>query len=172
LLVRDLSPVVVDRIATVARGIEPEIDVTARPLADDIANATRATATASRFAWGIGMLALVLATVGAFGVFAYTVEERRREIGVRMALGAETQHVVWSVISGARGALAFGLGGGILLAAAAAPILGRFLYGLSPFDPIAYAGTSAMLIASALVATWIPARRAAQIDPAITLRGD
>jgi ABC-type lipoprotein release transport system permease subunit len=59
-----------------------------------------------------------------------------------------------------------------LLASAAAPILGRFLYGLSPFDPVAYAGVSAILVASALVATWVPARRAAQIDPAVTLRGD
>jgi ABC-type antimicrobial peptide transport system permease subunit len=171
LLVRDLSPAVVDRIASSARSIERGAVLTARSLADDIAVATQGTLVASRIAWAIGLLALILATVGAFGVFAYTVEERRREIGVRMALGAETQHVVWSVISGARGALAFGLGGGILLAAAAAPLLGRFLYGLSPFDPIAYAGVSAILVAAALVATWIPARRAARIDPAITLRG-
>jgi putative ABC transport system permease protein len=135
-------------------------------------NATRATATASRLAWAIGLLALVLATVGAFGVFAYTVEERRREIGVRMALGAETQHVVRTIIGGARYPLAFGLGAGLLLASAAAPFLGRFLYGLSPFDPLAYAGVSVMLVASALVASWIPARRAARIDPAITLRSD
>jgi hypothetical protein len=172
LLVRDLSPAVVDRIGAVARGIEPEIDLTARPLAEDIAAATRGTAAASRFAWGVGLFALILATVGAFGVFAYTVEERRREIGVRMALGAEARHVVWTVIASARRALAFGLAVGLLLASAAAPFLGRFLYGLSPFDPIAYAGVCAILVVSALVATWIPARRAAQIDPAITLRGD
>jgi predicted permease len=172
LLVRDLSPAVVDRIASVARGIEPDVDLTARPLADDIANATRLTATASRFAWGIGMLALVLATVGAFGVFAYTVEERRREIGVRMALGAQARQVVWTVIGGARRPLLFGLGAGLVLTSAAAPLLGRFLYGLSPFDAITYAGISAILVASALAATWVPARRATQIDPAITLRGD
>jgi predicted permease len=172
LLVRDLSPAIVDRIATVARGIEPDVDVTARPLADDIAIATQGTAMASRLAWAIGLLALILATVGAFGVFAYTVEERRREIGVRMALGAGSRQVVATVIAGARTPILLGLGAGILLAAAAAPILGRFLYGLSPFDPMAYAGVSTVLVVSALVATWIPARRAAQIDPAITLRGD
>jgi predicted permease len=170
--VRDLSPAVVDRIASIARALEPEIEVVAKPVTDDIKVATRGTAIASRLAWAIGLLALILATVGAFGVFAYTVEERRREIGVRLALGAETQHVVWTVISGARRALTLGLGGGLLLASVAAPILGRFLYGLSPFDPVAYAGISAILVASALVATWVPARRAAQIDPAVTLRGD
>lgn len=167
-----VSPAVVDRIASSARSIEPEAVVTARPLADDIAVATQGTLMASRFAWAIGFLALILATVGAFGVFAYTVEERRREIGVRMALGAEGRQVVATVIAGARTPILFGLGAGLLLASAAAPFLGRFLYGLSPFDPVAYAGISAMLVVSALVATWIPARRAARIDPAITLRGD
>ena len=172
LLVRDLSPITVDRIASVARGIEPDVDLAARPLADDIVKATRTTATASRFAWAIGMLALVLATVGAFGVFAYTVEERRREIGVRMALGAQARQVVWTVIGGAQRPLLFGLGAGLVLTSAAAPLLGRFLHGLSPFDAITYAGISALLVAAALAATWVPARRATQIDPAITLRGD
>jgi ABC-type antimicrobial peptide transport system permease subunit len=172
LLVRDLSPAIVDRIASSARSIEPEAVLTGRPLSDDIAIATQGTAIASRVAWAIGLLALILATVGAFGVFAYTVEERRREIGVRMALGAGAPQVVATVIAGARTPILLGLGAGLLLAAATAPILGRFLYGLSPFDPIAYAAISAILVVSALVATWIPARRAAQIDPAITLRGD
>jgi predicted permease len=172
LLVRDLSPAVVDRIASSARSIEPEAVLTARPLADDITVATQGTVMASRLAWAIGLLALILATVGAFGVFAYTVEERRREIGVRMALGAGARQLVATVIAGARTPILLGLGAGLLLAFAAAPVLGRFLYGLSPFDPVAYAGISTMLVVSALVATWIPARRAARIDPAITLRGD
>jgi predicted permease len=171
-LVRDLSPAVVDRIASVARAIEPDLDIVAKPLADDLTAATQGTATASRFAWAIGLLALALATVGAFGVFAYSVEERRREIGIRMALGADARDIVWTVISSAGRALTVGVVGGLLLASAAAPVLGRFLYGLSPFDPIAYAGISAILVVSALLATWVPARRAAQIDPAITLRGD
>jgi hypothetical protein len=172
LLVRDLSPAVVDRIDSVARGIEPDVELAARPLRDDIVAATRGTAAASRFAWGVGLFALILATVGAFGVFAYTVEERRREIGVRMALGAEAGQVVSTIIGSARRPVLFGLGAGLLLAAAASPLLRRFLYGLSPFDPVAYAGIAVILVLSALVATWIPARRATQIDPAITLRGD
>ena len=172
LLVRDLSPAIVDRIAAVARGIEPDVVVAARPLADDIRMATMNTAAASRAAWAIGLLALTLATAGAFGVFAYTVEERRREIGVRMALGAQARQVVWTVVGGARRALIFGVGAGLLLSCSAAPLLGRFLYGLSPFDPISYAGVAAILVAAALAATWIPARRAARIDPAITLRAD
>ncbi len=172
LLVRDQSPAIVDRIAAAARGIEPAAGLTARPLSDDITMATRGLVTAGQFAWGIGLLALALATIGAFGVFAYMVEERRREIGVRMALGARPRQVVRTVIGGARRPLVFGLGAGLVLSLAAAPLLGRFLYGLSPFDPITYAGIAAILTFAALLATWIPARRAARIDPAVTLRGD
>jgi predicted permease len=171
-LVRDLSPTAVERIAAVARGIEPKVEVAARPLADDIRMATRDVATASRFSWAVGLLALILATVGAFGVFAYAVEERRHEIGVRMALGAQAPQVVWTVIGGARWPLLFGLGAGLLLSSAAAPLLRRFLYGLTPFDPITYLTTCGILIAAALVATWVPVQRAIRIDPAITLRAD
>ncbi len=171
-LVRDLSPAIVERIAAAARGIEPKVEVAARPLADDIRTATREAATASRFSWAVGLLALILATVGAFGVFAYLVEERRREIGVRMALGAQAPQVVWTVIGGARWPLLLGLGAGLLLSSAAAPLLRRFLYGLTPFDAITYLATSAILIAAALVATWVPAQRAIRIDPAVTLRAD
>jgi macrolide transport system ATP-binding/permease protein len=171
-LVRDLSPAIVERIAAVARGIEPKVELAARPLADDIWMATRDVATASRFASMIGLFALILATVGAFGVFAYSVEERRREIGVRMALGAQAPQVVWTVIGGARWPLLGGVGAGLLLSSAATPLLRRFLYGLTPFDPITYLATSAILMAAALVATWVPAQRAIRIDPAITLRAD
>lgn len=174
LFVRDLSPTVVDRVTSIASAIEPRVRVASRPLSDDL------TAIASspefmfarRVAWTIALLALALATVGAFGVFAYMVEERRREIGVRMALGAQARQVVWAVIGGARLPLAFGLGIGLVLSLGAAQMLRSFLFGLSPFDPITYLGIAAILVAAALLATWLPARRATRIDPAITLRGD
>jgi predicted permease len=172
LLVRDRSPSVADRIRAVARAIEPTVTVSARPLAADIQEAARAAVYVSGLGWTIGLLALTLATAGAFGVFAYAVEERRREIGVRMALGAHARQILWMMLGWARGAILLGIGTGLVLSLAAAPLLRRFLYGLSPFDPITYAAISAILIAAALAATWIPARRAAQIDPAITLRAD
>ena len=171
-IVRDLSRTTVERILAVARSIEPTAEVAARPLADDIRMATRDAANASRLSWAVGLLALILATVGAFGVFAYTVEERRREIGVRMALGAQARQVVWIVIRDARWPLLLGLGAGLLLSSAAAPLLRRFLYGLTPFDALPFLTASAILIAAALVATWIPAQRAIRIDPALTLRAD
>jgi ABC-type antimicrobial peptide transport system permease subunit len=79
---------------------------------------------------------------------------------------------VWTVIGDARRPLVFGLGAGLLLSSAVGPLLGRFLYGLSPFDPITYAGISVILIGAAVVAMWTPARRATLIEPAIVLRGD
>ena len=172
LLARDRSAGIVDRIAAIARGIEPSVKVTARPLSDDIKAATAGTAVAGQSAWAIGAFALMLATAGAYGVFAYMVEERRREIGVRMALGARAHQVVWTIMAGARWPLACGIGAGLLMAAIAAPILRRFLYGLSPFDPVAYLGVCGMLVTAALLATWVPATRATRIDPAMTLRAD
>lgn len=172
LLVRDLSPAIVERIATIARAIEPGARVTARPLSDDIRSATATLALAGRLAWAIGVFALILATAGAFGVFAYNVEERRREIGIRMALGARTGEVIALIVWSARRPLLFGLGAGVVMASIGAPVLRRFLYGLNPFDPVAYAGVFAILVGAALLATWIPARRAAHIDPAVTLRAD
>jgi ABC-type lipoprotein release transport system permease subunit len=172
LLVRERGASVVDRVAAIARSIEPKATVTARPLADDIASATAGVAVAGRVAWGIALFALILAAVGAAGVFAYTVEERRREIGVRVALGAQPRQVVWTVVTAASGPLLYGIAGGLLMASLAAPVLRRFLYGLSPFDPTAYLGVCMILVAAAMLATWAPARRAARIDPAVTLRAD
>lgn len=172
LLVRDLSSAMAERVQSVVRGIEPQARVTARLLADDLGKVVRRVAVVSRIAWAVGLLALLLATVGAFGVFAYMVEERRREIAVRIAIGAQPRQVVWTVIRDARRPLVFGLGAGLLLSSVVGLLLGRFLYGLSPFDPITYAGISVILITAAVVAMWTPARRATLIEPAIVLRGD
>jgi putative ABC transport system permease protein len=148
------------------------VHIASYPLSDDLKEALRALRLASQFAWALGGLAIVLATAGAFGVFAFMVEERRREIGVRMMLGATSSTVVRTVIGGVRGPLLFGLGGGLLLSMIGAQLLRSNLYGLSPFDPITYLGIAAILTIAALFATWIPARRATRIDPAVTLRGE
>ena len=110
--------------------------------------------------------------LGAFGVFASMVEERRREIGVRMALGARRSQVVQLVLRGATRPVLAGLAAGLALSLIVTPLLRRSLYGMSPFDPIAYLEIAAILLASSLAATWIPAARATRVEPAITLRGD
>ena len=123
-------------------------------------------------AWTLGVLGLALAAVGVFGVFAYAVEERRREIGVRLALGAARGHIVRMLVSTSGHAMAIGLVVGLLLSLACGPVLRSYLFGLHPLDPIAYTAVLTLLGGVALLATAIPARRAMCVDPAITLRED
>ena len=89
-----------------------------------------------------------------------------------MALGAGRAHVVGAVWATAQRAMIAGLVVGLLLAMGGAQLLRRFLHGLSPFDPIAYLQIALVLMAAAVLATWVPARRAARVDPAVTLRAE
>jgi predicted permease len=118
------------------------------------------------------LLALLIGAVGLYGVTAYIVGLRTREIGVRMALGAQAADVRRLVLGRAlRDAgigVAVGVGGALLVGRAIA----ANLYGVSPFDPTALLGASALLLATSLLATWIPAARASRLDPASTLRAD
>jgi len=114
--------------------------------------------------------ALVLAGVGVYGVVAYSVAQRTHEIGVRMALGAGGRSVQRMVVAqGARLALlAVALGAPASLGLAR--VLGSLLYGVAPTDVATHAATSAAIFALALLASWLPARRASRIDPMIALR--
>ncbi len=117
-----------------------------------------------------GVLGLVLAAVGLYGVMAYTVEQRTREIGVRMALGADRAHVVRMVLRGAFFQIGIGLGLGIPLAIVAGWLMTHQLFGVSPWDPRMLTIATLLLCAAALLASWIPAARAASVDPMIALR--
>ena len=172
LLTRDRSPAIADRVAAVVRGTLPGAVMSSRPLMDDVRRSLQDLVIGSRVAWALGALALALAGIGAFAVFACLVEERRREIGIRMALGAGAPQVVRLVVGGVSRPLAAGLGIGLLLSIAGGRLLRSALYGMSPFDPIAYGQIAAILVAAGVLATWIPARRAARIDPAVSLRAD
>ena len=117
-------------------------------------------------------LALVLAAVGTYGVMSYLVAQRAHEIGVRVALGAERRDVLGLVM---RRGLALA-GGGALLGIAGAAALTRLLasqlYGVRPMDPLTFAAVTALLLLVALVACWLPARRAARVDPVVALRSE
>jgi putative ABC transport system permease protein len=115
-------------------------------------------------------VALVLAVVGVYGLLSQIVAQRTREIGVRLALGATHGSVVRLMLGSAAVALAAGLPVGLAGAAAAAKLVSGFLFGVSAANPLVYAGVALVLSAAVLAAAWLPARRAARVDPSQTVR--
>ncbi|MEJ2678808.1 MAG: ABC transporter permease [Gemmatimonadota bacterium] len=117
-----------------------------------------------------GLIALALAVVGVYGVMAYNVSQRTHEIGIRGALGAGRRDIVRMVLR--QGAFIAGIGSliGLLLAVAVTRTLSAFLFGISAFDPVTFAGVTLVLCFAAALASYIPARRAAAVDPMIALR--
>jgi putative ABC transport system permease protein len=120
----------------------------------------------------LGGLALALAAVGVYGVVAYSVTQRTHEIGVRMAIGARPADVVRMVLAeGGRLAMA-GVAAGSVAAIVGARLIRGLLFEVSATDPLTYAAVALGLLAVALLASYIPARRATRVDPMIALRGD
>jgi predicted permease len=117
-------------------------------------------------------VALVLASVGIYGVISYNVTQRTSEIGVRMALGAQRSDVVGLVVGQAMGTVVIGIGIGVLLALWSGKSLSSMLFGVGPRDPLVLCGASVFLLATALVAAIVPARRASRIDPTVAIRAD
>lgn len=127
---------------------------------------------AGRFAAGLGLLALGLVVCGVYGIVSYTVGWRRRELGIRIALGARPTGMVTLVMRGGLGLLLLGLATGAAGIAALTPLLRGFLLDVSPFDPIAFGGAALLLTGITAFASWLPARGAARVDPAIALRNE
>ncbi|MGZ6140512.1 MAG: ABC transporter permease, partial [Myxococcaceae bacterium] len=115
------------------------------------------------------VLALVLAAVGLYGVVAYSVRQRTKEIGVRMAIGADAGRIARLVVGESARMVGAGLAAGLVAALVAARVLAGFLYGVGPADPLALVAAAAMLAIAAVLATVLPVRRATQVDPVIAL---
>jgi len=118
----------------------------------------------------IGILGLLMTAVGIYGTVAFAVTERTQEIGIRMALGAARRNVLLLLLRDTMRPVAVGVGLGFAGAAAASRLLHAILFGLSTLDPAAFLGVSAFLTAVALLAGYLPARRATRVDPLIALR--
>lgn len=117
-----------------------------------------------------GGLAMLLAAVGLYGVVAYSVAQRTREIGVRLAMGAQRADVLWMVLARGLGLTAAGIGAGLVLSAGVMRLLATLLYGMSPLDPVAFTVASLAWMAVAMLASYVPARRAMKVDPVVALR--
>jgi putative ABC transport system permease protein len=115
-------------------------------------------------------LATLLAAIGLYGVLAYNVTRRTREIGIRMALGAESRHVRGLVVREVVLMLVIGAAVGLASAAAAGRLVQSVLYGLKPWDPLVYVSATVLLGTIAVVAAYLPARRATSVDPTVALR--
>ena len=146
--------------------------VTVTPLNNIIGGQTRSWTLGATMFTIFGVLALLVAAVGLYSVIAYNVVQRTHELGVRVALGARSPDVVRLVVGeGIRVSLA-GVAIGSVVAAAAARYVGPLLFGVSPRDPIVFSGVAMALILVALMASLLPAWRAARVDPSVALRGD
>jgi putative ABC transport system permease protein len=127
---------------------------------------------AANFALALGLAALLLASIGLYGVMSFVVAQRTREIGIRVALGAESGSILALFLKQGMRLIGIGILLGLLGGAAIARLLTLILVDLSPFDPLTFGGVSLCLTLVALLATYLPARRATQVDPMIALRQD
>ena len=134
--------------------------------------ATMTHRTAASLLGAFGVLALALASVGLYGTIAYAVGQRTREIGIRMALGARPRDLLRMVVGQGMRVAPPGAALGAIGAAAAMRLLSNMLSGVSPTDPIVFSSVCALLALVALVAAWVPARRASRVDPMTALRCD
>ncbi len=170
LLVPNTTIDTIEQLRSISQAIEPTAVLSPTPVRQVVRESFSETANASQVGWLVGAAALLISTLGIFGVFSYAVEERRREIGIRIALGGTARHVSREVLRSGQRATMVGVGVGFLLCTATASVLRHQLLGLRPFDVITYLQVSAILAAATFLALWIPARRATRVDPAVTLR--
>jgi putative ABC transport system permease protein len=153
--------------------LNPRIPVSnPRSMKTVFADATARTSFTTVLLGAASGIALILGLVGIYGVISYVVSQRTREIGVRMALGATAPSVRGMVVR--QGLLLAGVGAtiGLVAAGALSKVMGSILYGVSATDPVTYASVAVALVAVAAVASWLPARKAARVDPARALRAD
>ena len=115
--------------------------------------------------------ALVLAAVGLYGVTSYSVAQRKSELGVRVALGAHRRAILRLVLGHALAITLIGIAIGLVLSLALSLVIRSLLLGVTPTDPVTLVGVSVLLTAVAMIASYVPARRAARVDPVIALRG-
>jgi len=143
-----------------------------RTMEEVMANATAPEKAQTICLAAFASLALLLAAVGIYGLLAYGVAQGQKDIGIRLALGASHQAVAWRILRRAGLLALVGTGAGALGALAAARLLRAGLYGVGPNDPLVFSASALVLVAVAVLAAWLPARRATRIDPVEALHAE
>jgi putative ABC transport system permease protein len=170
LLVRGQSPALMDALRNAVVAEEPRLAPTVERLSSVVSRSVAAPRFRTLLVGSFATFALLLAGVGIYGVIASVVQQRQREIGIRLALGATRAAVSAAVVRRCLVTVTAGAVVGLVLFWTARHLLSTWLFGITPGDPLVLAVAIAVLAAVALLASWIPARRAAHIDPATALR--
>lgn len=170
---RDDPAVMIKRIEDAIRAVDPQQTFTAAFTLDDVVSEAVARPRLLAVLLGLfGAMGLVLGALGIYGVLAYLVSQRTREIGVRIALGAQRQDVLRMVVGSGLRLAGAGVGIGLAGALALTRLMQGVLFGVSAYDPLTFAAVAVGLVAVAAFASWIPALRATRIDPLEALRAD
>jgi putative ABC transport system permease protein len=157
----------------VIRALDPIVPVySVAPLSSMVRQSAAQRVFVTRVLSAFAIVAVLLAAVGLYGLVAYGVAQRTREVGVRIALGAQRHDVLRLVLSSGLSLVSIGVGAGLVAALVLTRFLGALVFGVSPVDPLTFVAAAALLTTVALAAHWIPVRRALRIDPASALRAE
>jgi putative ABC transport system permease protein len=176
LFVRVRNGTAKQHMETVRRRLQQEMPgasyVKVTPFSEVMGQQTQSWRLGATMFVAFGVLALVLAAVGLYSVIAYNVTQRQHELGVRVALGAQGPDVIRMVITDGLKVVGVGVAAGILIALWAGKFVESLLFSVSPRDPSVFAIVATTLLAVAIAASWVPARRASRVDPNVVLRSD
>jgi len=157
-------------IREVAHSVEKDAFVTVEPLEENVRRALEPARTGAWFSGTIGLLALIIAATGIYGMLSYNVVERTSEVGIRMALGAQQRNVLLLIVGDGMKLAAIGTAIGLAVALVLTRILGSVVFGVPTTDAVAFAAVAIGALGVALFACYIPARRATRVDPLVALR--
>jgi ABC-type antimicrobial peptide transport system permease subunit len=173
LLVKSTAGGLIPQVRMLARELNPNLPVTnAMPLEEVTAILLIPQRIAGALAASLGVVVLLLAAIGIYGITSCSVSRRTREIGIRMALGADRAAVMRLVVRQGVMLTAAGMALGLAAAAAGAQLIRSLLFGVSALDPLAFGGAALVFGAVSLAASYVPARRAMNVDPIIALRAE
>ena len=154
----------------IGKALDPDVKVSASPLEDSVGRWLWFSRVGAILSAVLGLSALMLASMGIYGVMSYSMTQRTREIGIRIALGADRATLRKLVLTEGLRLSLLAVGLGLAMAFPAMRMMGGMLYGLGTADPLTFVSVSFLLTSVALLACYIPARRAARVDPMVALR--
>jgi putative ABC transport system permease protein len=161
------------QIRRAIQAVDPDLPVfNVRTMKEVIDGSLASRRFSAELVGGFAVVALLLASVGIYGLLAYMVGQRSHEIGVRMALGARPSTIGKMIVSRGAGLAGIGVGVGLILSGMMAPLISSVLYGVRPLDPEVFIAVPVILMVVVLLASYIPALRAARVNPIVALRRD